>query len=321
MSVRTSNFYLGAVGQFCRWASGKRQGRLPSNPLEGVERGNPDEDIRRPRRGITPEELAWVLKTVEASKRTVRGLTGRDRWFLYAVAISTGLRAKELRDLTPSRFRLGEEVPRVDLQAGKKTKNRKRAVQPIPAALVPLLAGYLEGKPADKPVWGLSWYDRAAKMLRLDLEETTEAMRKADPKSPGIPYKTEDGFLDFHGWRHSFITWLDGTGASSKTAQELARHSDPRLTLNTYTHARLSGLAEAVNKLPLPIAEQPQTITPEQLLAAAILYRAALLAVLGLPPDPPEGAPLDALLGVPGGVHPTGTNGDEVGHGGTKGGG
>jgi integrase len=300
-SVRTSNFYIGALNQFLRWM--KKTKKLVVNPLEGLEKGNPEEDIRRPRRGISPDEVGWLMRTVEESQRNQGRLSGRERWFLYAVAACTGLRAKELRDLTPERFLLDEDPPRIDLPP-RQVKNRKRTLQPLPASIVPLLRDWLVSRPAGQPVWGLTWYNRAAEMLRRDLTDATRVMQEADPSSPGIPYRTEEGFFDFHGWRHSFITWLDGTGASTREAQLLARHSDPRLTMNTYTHARLGGLASAVDRLPLPFCSRTEDAqsapTPEQL---------ALLVLL-------QDATLAFLLGTRRGTQPTTTSQDEAGRNG-----
>jgi integrase len=39
----------------------------------------------------------------------------------------------------------------------------------------------------------------------------------------------------FHILRHTFCTALHCSGASEREAQELMRHSDPRLTAGTYT--------------------------------------------------------------------------------------
>src|SRR5207247_65626 len=67
----------------------------------------------------------------------------------------------------------------------------------------------------------------------------------------GIPYRDADGRVaDFHALRHSYITLLERSGASPKMAQELARHSDIRLTMNVYTPARLHDLVGAVEGLP-----------------------------------------------------------------------
>jgi len=46
-------------------------------------------------------------------------------------------------------------------------------------------------------------------------------------------------------------------GASVKTAQELARHSDPRLTIGRYSHARLHDLQGALDALPSTTPSEP----------------------------------------------------------------
>ena len=42
--------------------------------------------------------------------------------------------------------------------------------------------------------------------------------------------------VDLHSLRHGYITAVGRSGTSLKTLQSLARHSDPRLTLNVYSH-------------------------------------------------------------------------------------
>ena len=83
-------------------------------------------------------------------------------------------------------------------------------------------------------------------MLRLDLQ------------AAGIPYRDDEGRVcDFHSLRHSYITLLERSGAHPKVAQELARHSDIRLTMQVYTHTRLHDLAGAVEDLPALLDTAP----------------------------------------------------------------
>src|SRR5262249_51789481 len=70
----------------------------------------------------------------------------------------------------------------------------------------------------------------------------------------GIPYVIEgpDGplFADFHSLRHSYIALLDKSGATLKEAMQLARHSDPKLTMAIYGRAQLHDLGQAVGRRP-----------------------------------------------------------------------
>src|SRR5260370_4865456 len=86
-------------------------------------------------------------------------------------------------------------------------------------------------------------------MLRIDLD------------AAGIAYRDEEGRVaDFHALRHSYITLLSRSGVSPKVAQELARHSDIRLTMNVYTHTGLFDLAGAVDSMPalMPTGPVPE---------------------------------------------------------------
>src|SRR5262249_19186092 len=132
--------------------------------------------------------------------------------------------------------------------AARHAKNRKTKVQPLPADVAELLRGYLDGRPADQPVWGGTWarYRVGADMLRLDLD------------AAGIPYSVEGPagplFADFPALRHSYLTLGGRAGIDLRTLQELAGHSTPDLTAR-YSHRRLHDLAGAVEKLPsiLPV--------------------------------------------------------------------
>jgi hypothetical protein len=119
-------------------------------------------------------------------------------------------------------------------------------------------------------------------MLRIELDTC------------GIPYEVEgpDGplFADFHALRHSFIALLDKTGATLKEAMQLARHSDPRLTMAVYGRAQLHDLGAAVDRL-------PSVLSPR----AEVEAEAQVLVATGT--DRPPAVPLTAGL--------TGTNGKQ----------
>jgi len=238
--IQTSNFYLAAVKQFCRWLVKDR--RMGDNPLAHLSGGNVRLDRRHDRRALPLEELREVLEAARTNPVSFRGLDGIDRALLYATAMGTGFRAAELASLTPESFDLDACAARV--QAAY-SKNRREVHQPIPPDLAEGLRDYLAGKPAGKPVWPGTWPEKAAEMLRRDLAGI------------GIPYQTEEGFADFHALRHSYITLLAQSGVTPKLAQELARHADIRLTMNRYTHVTLHSLEAAVGSLPPILAGKP----------------------------------------------------------------
>lgn len=238
-SVQTANHYLSAVKQFCRWLVKNR--RTAHNPVEHLEGGNVKTDRRHDRRAFTEAELTSILATAAGSERTFRGLTGRDRRLLYEVAMVTGFRAEEVSTLTPASFRLDDTPPVVILPA-RDTKNGDGATQPLHPDTAAAMREYLAGRPSGEQVWPGSWFERAADMLRVDLD------------AAGIPYVVDSPsgplYGDFHALRHSFVALLDKSGATLKEAMALTRHSDPKLTMARYGRSQLQALADAVNRLP-----------------------------------------------------------------------
>src|SRR3954454_10031953 len=80
-------------------------------------------------------------------------------------------------------------------------------------------------------------------------------------------YNGPDGHLypDFNSLRHSYIALLDKSGATLKEAMQLARHSDPKLTMAVYGRAALHDLGAAVDRLPaltLPRPADPAEAAP-----------------------------------------------------------
>ena len=186
-----------------------------------------------------------LLEAARASNQAFRGLKGVDRHVLYLAAMTTGFRASELASLTPAAFNLDGEPPTVTL-AAENAKNGRTAIQPLAPEAAAAPEGYLAGKPSGVVVWPGTWAEKAADMIRVDLDAC------------GIPYAVEgpDGplYADFHALRHSMIALLDKSGATLKEAMQLARHSDPKLTMAVYGRAALHDLGAAVERLPSLLA-------------------------------------------------------------------
>ncbi len=234
----TLNHYVRAVRGFFRWLVKVK--RIGSNPLDSLTLVNAAADVRRGRRELDADELRRLFVAARDSKRSFRGLTGRDRYFLYLAAAGTGFRANALANLTPADFDLNS--PSVTL-AARFNKSRKVKVQPLPGDVADALRDYLADRPVNAPVWGGTWArdHRGAEMIRIDLD------------AAGIAYAVEgpDGaeYADFHSLRHSYLTLGGRSGIDLRTLQELAGHSKPELTAR-YSHRRFYDLAGAVEKLP-----------------------------------------------------------------------
>jgi integrase len=117
------------------------------------------------------------------------------------------------------------------------SKNRKKSQIPLHPDVIKVLKQLRSEsphEPSDKVF-------RKLTRMRLFLE---------DLKRASISYKNGSGFLDFHSFRHTFATNLARSGADEVTRMKLMRHSDSRLTNNTYVDSGKLPTSKAVQSLP-----------------------------------------------------------------------
>jgi site-specific recombinase XerD len=90
LSIRSSNFYLQAIKQFCRWLVADN--RTAENPLAYFAGQNPKTDLRHARRALSIDELdRLTTSTLKGQEHS--SMTGKERAMLYMLAVTTGLRA------------------------------------------------------------------------------------------------------------------------------------------------------------------------------------------------------------------------------------
>ncbi len=220
----------------------RQQNRARDYSLEPLRSFNADEDPRHVRRDLSDDELLKLICTTER-RDLERGMKGVDRAALYLIAATTGYRRKELRSLTLQNFDLDAETPTISVSA-RATKAGRSDCQPIPKVVAEYLKDWIGSKTQNGPLFSKMPVN-TARTLRWDL------------KAAGIPYCDDSGrVFDFHALRGAYISRIERTGATPKTLQTLARHSDPRLTMKRYARIRLNDQVAAV--------EQLSTLVPNQ---------------------------------------------------------
>jgi len=107
---------------------------------------------------------------------------------------------------------------------GEHTKNSEDAFQPLPKYVADEMSQYIrENARFDQMPLFRRVPDKGAKMLKADLE------------AAGVAYKDNlNRYADFHSLRHTYCRILYDAGVDVKTAQQLMRHHDIKLTLDTY---------------------------------------------------------------------------------------
>jgi site-specific recombinase XerD len=257
--VGTSNHHLVALKGFGNWLV--KAERLPRNPFAHMTRLNAKVDVRVERRAMQSEELIRLIETTSESPKSFRGLIGKDRAMLYLLASTTGFRADELASLTAASFDLSADVPTVKIEA-RHEKSRRGAEQPLPVEVADRLIDWMGERSltAAGRVWPGTWSEKAAQMIRADLQAARDAWimevelnpqeHAQRSQSDFLKSKTAGGIIDFHGLRHTFISLLASSGVHPKVAQKLARHSTIVLTMDRYSHVQLGELNQAVGMLP-----------------------------------------------------------------------
>lgn len=235
-----------ALVSFCSWA--EKRGYLDENP---VKRLDPfDGSPLTTRRALTTEEIGRILDVTTPYRR-----------LLYEVALASGLRKRELRNL---------DVADLDTRSNglalhaEWTKNRQIEFQPISADLAQRLAVFAaSGEAADRYRKAFAPTKRTptdvAEKPLLFVPSHLDRSFKKDCKKAGVAEEAPGGEADFHSLRVTYITRVIEAGANVKEAQDLARHSTPVLTMNVYGRSRpgrRSELAEAVGGM---IPASPKT--------------------------------------------------------------
>ena len=270
LSSQTSNYYLGAIKGFCNWLV--EHERLERNPFLSNKPLNTKLDRRHDRRAISGEEFQRLVSAANNGK-IVESVSGPDRAILYIVAAWTGFRRKELASLRRLAFHLDRDPPHIQLEANASKRKTKDRI-PLHPMVVERIRDWLP-KSANQFVFPLQTASgklrKTSKMMKRDLElarltwlaeSTTDEERSERESSDFLSYQDEEGlYADFHANRHTFISNLGRMGVPLATAQKLARHSDPRLTANLYTHIDMKEKSEAVAALPDLPSDESSLVT------------------------------------------------------------
>jgi integrase len=260
----TRNHYLSTIKTFSRWCL--RTSRIGDEALACLNRVKGE--IRRRRRALTEDELGRLLKaarerplvevtTIRSGRRKGERVAGPrrpetrakaerlgwERALLYKTLVCTGLRRGELAALEARFLTLDGPRPCLTLPPSL-TKNRQEASLPLRADLVRELGEWLKatGKGGADHVFKVS--RNLYKILRRDLALA------------GIPYRDGQGrTIDVHALRHTTASHLALAKVPPRLAQEFMRHSDIRLTMQTYSDIEPLDEGEVLAALPeMPLA-------------------------------------------------------------------
>jgi integrase len=228
--------YLDALKTFLNWA--EQDQRILRNPIAKLDKPARDSE----KKGIlTPEQFVHLIKTTSAKNVLIGRTSGQERAVLYLLAGMTGLRRKELLNLTWDDINLSADNAFVGVKASI-AKNGKETEQPVPPVLVHvLMALKAQARPNtnDRVFVSFSKWINTAELIREDLTVAEIELTDRDGNE-----------ICFHSLRNSYISFLANSQTPAKVVQKLARHSDPRLTFNTYARTFEEAEQKALSFLP-----------------------------------------------------------------------
>jgi len=219
-AAKTVNDYLAAAKSFIRWCVRTR--RLAGNPLESVQKT-----------AYVRENTKAALTHAQAER--LLSTTTKHR-LLYFLALRTGLRRSELRNLQWGDLHLDVPRPHIKLRASA-TKAKRGDVLPLKKDIA---AELRLARPTDA-------------CLTDGVFATLPRMHtfRSDLDRAGIPHADEWGKkVQFHSLRVTFGTWMAQAGVAPRVHMELMRHTDMRLTMTYYTDPRLLDTAGAIADMP-----------------------------------------------------------------------
>ena len=224
LKAKTLNDCLGDIRAFLN--SLVCEGRIAANPLTSVKTIDLRGSDSSGRRAISDEESQRLLATAPCYRSLV-----------YRTGLFTGLRHSELKALTWGDLHLDDDNPRFRTRAAV-SKNRREVVLPLHSGLAAMLK---EFRPQDAAAGDKVFAKGVPQMRRFN----------KDLKEAGIISEDSTGrYLGYHSFRKTFATWLNRAGVSPRVAMELMRHSDMRLTLQTYTESTMLPMGEELEKVP-----------------------------------------------------------------------
>jgi integrase len=230
VSRKTVLNVLGTISSMMRTA--KLWGYCTQSVMTG-ELALPSDELRKPARFFNEEEAQKIITVAPEPYRT-----------MFAIAAMAGLRVGEVLGLQKGDIDFNRRIIHVERSAWHgqiQTVKSKASREPVAMseALSVLLDEYLSTWKANPE--GFLFLNRrgrpfnATKVVQLGLWPVLDRLKI---KRAGM-----------HAFRHCHASLLMEVGANPKVAQQQMRHSDARITLDTYSHVIGDAQRVAVDKV------------------------------------------------------------------------
>jgi len=215
-----------------------------AEPVKLSELALPTESIKTEARFFTPEQVRQIVHRAQEPFRT-----------MFYVLAMTGIRCGELLglrvddvDFERRLIFIRRSVNRGHVQTVKSKASQKPL--PLPGALAEILKAHLG-----------TWRENPERWLFANIRNRPyNANKLIESKLWPILEELNIPHCGLHAFRHFHSTMLFELGAAPQVAQAQMRHSDPRITLEVYSHVVGESQRNAVER----VAEILAPIGPKQ---------------------------------------------------------
>jgi integrase len=232
---------------------------IKDNPVTHVDRPTVN-SYKRPRKFYTREQMREALYKLDHNRRV--SYKNRIR---IKLGLLMGLREGEIAGILKNKVDFNRHGIWIDRQMQWDRENKRFRLNPIknekprfaffPRKLEEELRDYIERHEKQMDLLGDAKYkfiDPDISDEPLDLLFTSSIGRPIHVETISTAWRdfcSKNGLpeLNFHGLRHSCLSYMLNRGAPIKDVQEQAGHSNAKITLNTYGHGELESRAESVN--------------------------------------------------------------------------
>lgn len=225
LAAKTLKDYHSTLRAFMTWCVDVRR-VCWENPISPVRKGDYVGAKKRKRRALTLAELDALLECCK-----------KEHKLCYMTVVYCQLRRADAQAVTWGDVQLDVLNPYL-VTRPETSKGKRETKHPLRRDLAAALRAF-------KPE-GATDTDRVFPNL------PSMKAYKADLKRAGIDYTDASGRqADFHALgRHTPNTLMANAGVPVRVAQQLMRHTDPKLTAGAYTDSELLETAQAVEMLP-----------------------------------------------------------------------
>lgn len=262
LNPKTASKYFGYVRSLLRWLVA--EGYLDTEPGHTIKLHVPKAGNKSRRRPFLPAELDKLFSSplyAGFKSNTQRHIPGELKrqdglYWVYLLALHTGMRAGELLQIAKGDIRLDVTVPYIDLRSDLdlKTESSVRQVPVHPALLSYGLAGWLDARPAQSD-------ERLFCEIKLGAagHRTSAASKKFIGYLKRAGVKTDEEIV-FHSFRHTFVDAARSSEVPEARMKEIIGHKDTTVTGGYGQGANLKALAVQMEKIDFGLSPAVQDL-------------------------------------------------------------